>query len=54
MVYEGFRLRSTEVDRGLPNLRKYLGHFLDVLMDLEARTLPKLLLNVGWFMKGLG
>ena len=27
MVYEGFRLRSTEVDRGRPKSRKYLGHF---------------------------
>ena len=42
MVYEGFRLRSTEVDRGRPKSRKYLEHFLDVLMDLEAQTSSEL------------
>ena len=42
MVYEGFRLRSTEVDRGRPKSPKYLEHFLVVLMDWEAQTLPKL------------
>ena len=42
VVHEGFRLRSTEVDRGRPKSRECLGHCLVVLMDLEARTLPKL------------
>ena len=42
MVYEGFRLRSTEVDRGRPKSREYLGPFLDVLMDLEAQSLSEL------------
>ena len=42
MVYEGFRLRSTEVDRGRPKSRKCLRHFLVVLMDLEAQTLTEL------------
>ena len=31
-----------EVDRGRPKSREYLGHFLDVLMDLEAQTLSEL------------
>ena len=42
MVHEGFRLRSTEVDRGRPKSQKYLGHVLDVLMDLDAQTLSEL------------
>ena len=42
MVYEGFRLRSTEVDRGRPKSRECLGHVLVVLMDLEAQTLTEL------------
>ena len=42
MVYEGFRLRSTEVDRGRPKSRECLGHVLDVLMDLEAQTFTEL------------
>ena len=42
MVYEGFLLRSTEVDRGRPKSQKYLGLFLVVLMDLEAQTLSEL------------
>ena len=37
MFYEGFRLRSTEVDRGRPKSRECLGDLLVVLMDLEAR-----------------
>ena len=42
MIYEGFRLRWTEVDRDRPKSRKYLVHFLDVLMDLEAQTSSEL------------
>ena len=42
MVYEGVGVRSGEVDRGRPKSRKYLGHCLDVLMDLEAQTLAEL------------
>ena len=42
MVYEGVRLRSTEVDRGRPKSQKYLGHVLVVRMDLEAQTLSEL------------
>ena len=39
MVYEGVRLRSVEVNGFLG---RFLGHFLDVLMDLEAETLSEL------------
>ena len=41
MVYEGVRVRSTEVDRGRPKSQKYL-FLLVVLMDLEAETLSEL------------
>ena len=42
MVYEGFRLRSTEVDRGRPNSRKYLGLVLDVLMDFGSSDFDRI------------